>query len=223
MTTQPTRPPTAQEFVLGELRRGIVSGAMRPGEQIRQDALAERLGTSRVPLREALKILEGEGQVEYHPHRGYFVASLSSADLIEVYRIRTILEDEAIAVAVPLVTDADLERMESLLLDIETAGEAGDITGMTAANRAFHFSLFDGAGMPRLVRLIRQLWDSTDAYRAVYFSEKQNREQVRAEHRAMLAAIARRDVAGVIQCMNEHREHAVRRVSTVLDGAQVHD
>ncbi len=97
-----SRPPTAQEAVLVELRKEIASGALRPGEQVLQEAIADRLGVSRVPLREALKILEGEGQVVYHPHRGYFVAELSVADLVEVYRIRDLLEAEAVEVGVGL-------------------------------------------------------------------------------------------------------------------------
>ena len=84
---------TAQEGVLRELRLQIASGKLKPGQQVIQDSLAASLGVSRVPLREALKVLEGEGQVTYHPHRGYFVADLSVADLVEVYRIRSILED----------------------------------------------------------------------------------------------------------------------------------
>ena len=103
MTSRPfRRPPTAQEAVLAELRRAIVTGELAPGEQVLQDALAERFGVSRVPLREALKILEGEGQVTYRPHRGYFVAELDVDDLREVYRIRDLLESEAVRVAVPL-------------------------------------------------------------------------------------------------------------------------
>src|SRR5674476_1570791 len=77
------RPPTAQEAVLAELRRLITAGLLRPGQQIVQDALAVQFGVSRVPLREALKILEGEGQVTYVAHRGYFVTELSLSDLIE--------------------------------------------------------------------------------------------------------------------------------------------
>ncbi|WP_309072602.1 GntR family transcriptional regulator, partial [Arthrobacter sp.] len=86
--TSPKRPPTAQAFALAELRRMIIAGEVQPGEPLRQDALAERLGVSRVPLREAFKILEGEGQIVYQPHRGFKVARLSLADLLETYRIR---------------------------------------------------------------------------------------------------------------------------------------
>src|SRR5690606_32639587 len=75
------KPPTAQQAVLAELRRFIASGSLRPGQQIRQDTLSAELGVSRVPLREALKILEGEGQVTYEAHRGYFVTELSLRDL----------------------------------------------------------------------------------------------------------------------------------------------
>ena len=213
---RPRRPPTAQEFVLGELRRGIVTGALRPGEQIRQDALAERLGTSRVPLREALKILEGEGQVAYHPHRGYFVAELSAADLAEVYRIRELLEDEAVRVALPLLTDEDVAGMRLAMEAIEAAAAAEDIPGMTRANREFHFRLIERAGLPRLARLISQLWDATDAYRSVYFAESPNRQQVEREHRAILEAVHGRDVERTLALLREHREHAVHRVTELL-------
>ena len=216
MTERPRRPPTAQEFVLGELRRGIVSGELRPGEQIRQDALAERLGTSRVPLREALKILEGEGQVTYHPHRGYFVAELSSTDLVEVYRIRELLEDEAVATAVPLLTDDDVASLVNAMRAIEDAASREDIAGMTRANREFHFLLIERARMPRLSRLIRQLWDATDAYRSVYFAEAPNREQVETEHRSIVEAVTARDAQRTIALLHEHRDHAVERVTTLL-------
>lgn len=216
MSTASKRPPTAQEFVLGELRRLIVTGELKAGAQIKQDALAEQVGTSRVPLREALKILEGEGQVTYHPHRGYFVAELSATDLSEVYRIRQLLEDEAVSIAIPKLTDADVAAIEQAMLAVEAAGEAGDITAMTASNRDFHFRLIERADMPRLSRLIRQLWDATDAYRAVYFTEPVNRIQVDREHRQIMEAIRERDIPRTIALMNTHRDHAVKRVSKVL-------
>lgn len=105
------KPSTAQEAVLAQLRRAIVSGELRPGEPIRQSALAERFGVSRVPLREALKILEGEGQVTYRPHRGYVVTELNMDDLLEVYRIRELLEGEAARRAVPRLSETDIATL----------------------------------------------------------------------------------------------------------------
>ena len=129
------RPPTAQQFVLGELRRAITTGRLRPGAPIRQDALAEELQVSRVPLREALKTLQGEGLVRYEAHRGYFVETLSLDDLREVYRIRELLEEEAVRRAVERLADADLDRLEEIQADVERAAAEGDVLAMTTANR----------------------------------------------------------------------------------------
>lgn len=208
---------TAQEAVLIELRKAIVSGDLAPGEQIVQDALAQRFGVSRVPLREALKILEGERQVVYLPHRGYFVAELSMDDLREVYRIRDLLESEAVAVAVPLLDDADIDALADLVEQCNDAGRAGDLVAMAAANRAFHFGIVEGCGMPRLARLIAVLWDATDVYRARYYAEPSNVTAVASEHARVLTAIRARDAADVVVLLREHRERAVERLARVLE------
>lgn len=210
------RPPTAQEAVLEALRRAIVTGELAPGQQIRQEALAEAYGVSRVPLREALKILEGEGQVTYEPHRGYFVTELSVTDLIEVYRIRTLLESEAVRVGVPRLSEEDVERAADAVADCEAAAARGDLTAMTAANRRLHFGLVEAAGMPRLARLVRVLWDATDAYRSVYYGDGANRDAVNAEHRAVLEAVRRRDVEEAVRLLDIHREHAVEHLRSIL-------
>ncbi|MEU6267314.1 GntR family transcriptional regulator [Saccharopolyspora shandongensis] len=203
------RPPTTQEFVLGELRNAIVSGELAPGQPIRQDTIAQRLGVSRVPLREALKTLEAEGQVIYQPHRGYSVAELSLSDLLEVYRMRELLESEAAAVATERLTDADLARITDAQVDVEKAADSGDLVAMIAANRRFHFALLEPAGMPRLLRVVRTLWDATDAYRAVYYNSSSNRERVRHEHDSIVAAVADRRADDLVRLLDEHRRHAV--------------
>jgi DNA-binding GntR family transcriptional regulator len=213
------RPPTAQEAVLVALRTAIVSGELKPGEQVRQEALADRLGVSRVPLREALKILEGEGSVAYVPRRGYFVAELSLADLLEVYRIRELLEAEAVRVALGRLTDADLVEMQDAVQECERAGREGDLVSMTGQNRRLHFALYRAAGMPRLERQIRILWDATDLYRSVYYSSAENRAVVEAEHRAILDAVRARDAERAVGLLDEHRAHAVAHLRGLL-GAQ---
>ncbi|MFD2354243.1 CoA transferase [Nonomuraea ferruginea] len=210
------RPPTAQQFVLGELRRAITTGRLRPGAPIRQDALAEELQVSRVPLREALKTLQGEGLVRYEAHRGYSVETLSLGDLREVYRIRELLEEEAVRRAVARLADADLDRLRAAQDDVERAADAGDVLAMATANRLFHMTLFDCAGMPRLSRLIRTLWDTTDAYRSMYYGGPANRERVVKEHRATLDALRRRDADEAVATLTVHRAHAVAELESLL-------
>lgn len=210
------RPMTTQQFVLDELRRGILTGDLRPGEPIRQDTVAARLGVSRVPLREALKILEGEGQVVYRPRRGYAVAELSMDDLVEVYRLREILEAEAVRVAVDRITDDDLDRLRDAERDVENAGRHTDVLAMSEANRRFHFTLIDAAGMPRLTRILRLLWDSTDAYRSVYYGDEANRHRVEHEHRAIVAAVRARDADRIVGLLDEHRHAAVESLRPIV-------
>ena len=214
--TQGRRPPTAQEFVLGELRRAITGGQLKPGAPIRQEALAEQLGVSRVPLREALKTLEAEALVVHEAHRGYFVAELSLADLREVYRIREILEAEAVRRAADHMDEAALAVLEAIQREIEKAAVAGDVSGMAAANRRLHFALYDASAMPRLVRFITTLWDATDAYRSLYYAEPEHRDHVVQEHRAILAALNGGDVEEAVRLLDAHRTHAVVALETTL-------
>ncbi|WP_084792301.1 GntR family transcriptional regulator [Actinopolyspora mortivallis] len=204
-----SRPPTTQQFVLDELRKAILSGELAPNQPIRQDSVARRLGVSRVPLREALKTLEAEGQVVYRPHRGYTVAELSLEDLLEVYRLRELLETEAAHHATRRAETAELERVAAEHRAVAEAAEREDLVEMIAANRRFHFALLEPAGMPWLMRVIRTLWDATDAYRAVYYNSVDNRGRVLAEHEAILRAAWERDGTELARLLHAHRQHAV--------------
>lgn len=208
--------PTAQSDVLLSLRHDIVTGSLAPGAQVVQETLAEHYGVSRVPVREALKILEGEGLVNYYPHRGYFVATLSTDDLLEVYRLREILETEAIEHAVTALTDEDCDALAELLVAVDSALRGEDLAAITAANRRFHFALFDSSGMPRLVRLLRQLWDATDVYRSVYFAASPNRDRVHDEHVEILQALRKRDTAAVVRWHNIHRQNTITAVTAMI-------
>jgi DNA-binding GntR family transcriptional regulator len=214
MTAEFQRPPTAQEAVLAELRRLLVRGELEPGAPVRQESLAEAMGVSRVPLREALKVLEGEGLVTHLPRRGYVVTELSAPDLVEVYRLRELLEAEAITVAVARVTDADVAALEAAAATVDAAG--ADLEAITEANRRFHFLLFDAARMPRLSRTLRQLWDATDVYRSVYFSEAAHRDRVHADHAALIAAVRDRDAETAVAAQAAHRAHSVASVTAAL-------
>ena len=212
------RPPTAQAFVLTQLRRAISAGEFVPGQPLRQDALAKRFGVSRVPLREAFKVLESEGQVVYEPHRGHKVATLSLDDLLEVYRLRQLLETEAARSALKTVPSPSvLQALHHAAAEVETASAAGDLLRMTEANRRFHFVLVEAAGMPRLDRIVQVLWDATEAYRFVYYGVESNRERVEREHLLIIEAFEQRDAASLIRLLDEHREHAVEALRAFLE------
>lgn len=200
---------TAGERASSGLRAEILSGALRPGEQLVQEDIADRYGISRIPVREALQSLASEGLATYIPNRGYFVTELSVEDLVEVYRLRKLLETEAIREALPVLSDEDVATLRQYAQEVVDADAAGDVAGVTDANRAFHFALYSMAAMPRLCRLLHQLWDTSEVYRAYYFREDGNRQRILSEHTEMIEAIADRDVKRTIRLQDEHREHSV--------------
>jgi DNA-binding GntR family transcriptional regulator len=210
------RPPTAQEAVLAELRRGILQRELKPGSQILQDAVAAELGVSRVPVREALKILEGEGHITYSPHRGYFVARLTYHELSEIYRIRELLEAEAVAVGLPRFCNEDAARMQTAIDLMAASHNKQDIRKLTTANKDFHFTLIESCGRQHLVRIIRQLWDSTDPYRSLYYTDSAHVDRVNKEHSRILEAARCGELAKLIELLNEHRNNAMASLNALL-------
>lgn len=205
------RVATAQEVAAAALRQAILDGELRPGDRVRQEEMARRLGVSVIPVREALRALAGEGQVTYRPRQGYVVAELDVGALAEVYRLREILEAEAVRAGLPRLADADVDRIEALF---EQVAGASTIAGAMQANRRAHFLLFEAAGMPILLRHIATLWDSTEAYRALYYAGA----SVDEEHRRIVQALRRRDTARVLELLDAHRRHAQDTLAAVLAG-----
>lgn len=210
------RPPTTQQAVLDELRELLRSGRLRPGAHIVQDRLAEELGISRVPLREALRALLAEGQISYEAHRGYVVTELSIDDLADVYRIRELLEPEALRASLPRMDDADVARVIDLEHQVVAAAARGDVVEMSRANRAFHLALVDPCRQPRLLWHLRLLWDATDVYRLVLYSDAVDRERVEAEHRTVREAVVARDVEALLDAVAEHRSSSLTALRHLL-------
>lgn len=213
---QEKRTPTAQEVAILHVRDKIARGALRPNDHIRQEILSAELGLSVVPVREALKILEAEGQVVYKAHFGYHVAALNLKELTEAYRIRELLENEAITRAVPKLNEGDFHELYEALKDCNLYSQRNDIVALSAANRRFHFTLFEAADMPRLTNFIRILWQATDPYRSLYYVDQRNRRQINVEHDAIMQATRSGDVELVIQLLSQHRANAVTSLRRTL-------
>jgi DNA-binding GntR family transcriptional regulator len=211
------RPKTAQQAALEELRRWLLAGRLKPGDQLVQEVLAGELGVSVVPVREALKTMQSEGLLRYEPHRGFFVTELSRDELIELCEIRSVLEAMAVERGLPVVSAADLKRMDALADDMEVAERAGDVVGLIGLDREFHFTVFRAAGMPHLERIIALTWDQSDPYRATFFSDSDNRAVNNDEHRTILAAVHRRDTKDLIHLLDEHRMRPAQQLAQVAD------
>jgi DNA-binding GntR family transcriptional regulator len=183
----------ASARVADYLRTAILSGEIAPGEWIRQEEVAERLGSSRLPVREALRILEAEGLTEHERHRGARVPRLSMHEVDVVYRMREQLEQLAIAESIPHLTDDDVSALE----DVQEQIEAGDdVAGFLQLDREFHLRSYTGCRIDQLTSSVTRLWNSTAHYRRTFvtLSGPGRRWVINAEHRLLLDAITRRDV-----------------------------
>lgn len=208
---------TSQQHALDWLRRAIVDGELRPGERIGQDEVAARVGLSVVPIREALRTLEGEGQVTYVPRRGYFVTELDFADLAEIYGLRETLEARAARAAIARLDDGDVERIEQAAAECARAAREAEVAAALAANRRFHFALLDASGERHTLRLIRLLWDSTEAYRALYYNAAQQREATVDAHDRIVSAVRARDAERLVEELQRHRDAALQALARVLE------
>jgi DNA-binding GntR family transcriptional regulator len=209
------RPKTAQQAVAEALRRDITTGKLAPGSWIVQEALAEQFGMSRIPVREALKTLEAEEYITYVPHSGYRVAKLGLEDLLEVFRLRDILEEELIRDAMPRLTDEIVDAMRAQMTEMDRAAAAGDLIAVGVANRRFHFLPFEASRMARTRRLVTQLWNTADAYRPLY-SHLMDLEKVNSEHVLFVEAMLTRDVEKAVAINHQHRAHAVDHLHAVF-------
>jgi DNA-binding GntR family transcriptional regulator len=212
----PPIPGTTQQHALDWLRRAILSGELRPGGRVPQEDVAERMGISVAPVREALRVLEQEGQVTYLPRRGYFVTELRMEDLREIYELRRLLEDRAARRALPAIDDAGLLRIGSAAVECVTAAAAGDVAAELAANRRFHFAILESPAQPHAMRVIRLLWDSTEAYRALYYNSPAERDRSLVAHDRILAAIRDRDADRLVAEMDDHRARTLEVLQGVL-------
>ena len=189
------------DAVASALRDAIVRGELAGGEHLRQEELAARLGVSRLPVREALRQLQGEGLVMLSPTRGAVVMALSAEDVHEVYDIRIGLETMALQLAIRHLSPAILERAGAILDTIE--GEDG-IGRWCELNWAFHMCLYAPASRPRLLKLIDMMHADVDRYLRVYLGLLRFQSRSQQEHRALLAACARYDAVEALGILTEH-------------------
>jgi DNA-binding GntR family transcriptional regulator len=207
---------TLTEAATDALRERILHGAYAAGEPLRQEALAAELGVSRIPLREALQRLEAEGLVALLPHRGAVVAELPVADLEELFAIRSLIEGDLLARAIPLATVEDLSAARRAAEVFERAIAREETGRLGQANSRFHAALYAPARRPRTMEIIDRLHTQCDRLLRLQLTLTHGGDRAVREHRALLRAAERGDVARAVRLLHEHVEGAGARLADAL-------
>jgi len=195
------RQGTAPETVAAALRADILSGATRPGTLLRQEDLAARFAMSRIPVRDALRLLEAEGLVTIATNRGAQVSQLSNSEVAEIYHLRILLECNCLSLAIPRMSAADLDRIERIRRRAEIDATTPE---WSAGDWLFHEALYRPSGHDRQIEIIRGLRTTSDLYAAAHRALPRERERWLADHRAIVAACRARQTADAVTALTTH-------------------
>jgi len=197
-----SNPATTVAFALAErLRADINEGNWPPGAALRQEELAERYGTSRIPVREALNVLGADGLVTIEPNRGAYIARLTPTDVDEIFDLRVMLESAALAAALPSHTAKTLLHLESAQAQLELEDSR---RGWIEGDRAFHDALYGPSGRDRTLGLVRALRMQVERYGLPLLTPGTRRNEWAKEHRALIAAVRARNAERAIDLLLRH-------------------
>jgi DNA-binding GntR family transcriptional regulator len=203
-------------LVVQRLRREIISGEYTSDTKLFPKAIAKRCGTSFIPVREALRILESEGFVVFRHNRGAWVTTLSIADLEDLYELRIELESEAVRRARSLAA-RDLELLGDVLDRIHIANQRQAADEVVALNRDFHFLIYRHSNSPRRLRMIEQLWLHAERYQRM--SVEFRHDAADEEHRHVIDLLAAGDHDAAADAMRDHLTSTVNLLRTAFSSA----
>ncbi|MEP6832153.1 MAG: GntR family transcriptional regulator [Gemmatimonas sp.] len=215
-TLIPLQRQTVVQLTLDAIRDRIVRGIYPEGEPLRQDALAVELGVSRIPIREALRQLEAEGLVQFSPHRGAIVSSLSLAEIEEVFALRAVIESELLRLAIPHITAEHILRAADILTGYERALREHNVAAWGELNWQFHSTLYAPADRPLTMGVGQRLHQHADRYLRMQLALTHGESQAEEEHRAILDATQRKDARAACPMLREHIIGAGERLITFL-------
>ena len=196
-----------RDIVFETLRKAILDGNLKPGERVMEVQLAEKLGVSRTPVREAIRKLELEGLLEMIPRKGAYVADISIKDVLNVLEVRASLEGLAASLAAERITEDEIESLRKSAEEFEQMNKNNDRDGMVQKDTEFHSVLLSAARNNKLLSIVESLSDYVQRFRVVYFTEYSDAKNIMDDHRAILDAINERDVEKANRVAQEHIEN----------------
>ncbi len=193
-----------RDVVFNTLREAILKGELKPGERLMEIQLAEQIGVSRTPIREAIRKLELEGLVIMIPRKGAEVAKISEKNLRDVLEVRRSLEELATELACQRITDDQITALEEAQQKFIEAVEVGDATQIADTDEAYHDIIYQATNNDRLVQILNNLREQMYRYRLEYIKDESKRQILIVEHDQILKAIKNRHVEEARRSMREH-------------------
>ncbi|AFS77231.1 transcriptional regulator, GntR family [Gottschalkia acidurici 9a] len=193
-----------RDIVFETLREAILSGKLKPGERVMEVQLAEKLGVSRTPVREAIRKLELEGLLVMIPRKGAYVADVSIKDVLNVLEIRASLEGLAASLAAERITDDEIKELKEKAKEFEQMSKENNKEGMIQKDTEFHNVLLNASRNDKLVNIVEGLGDQVQRFRVIYFTEYKNDENIKIEHSRIVDAISKRDSEKADEVAQEH-------------------
>lgn len=196
-----------RDVVFNTLRQAILKGELKPGERLMELALAERLGVSRTPIREAMRKLELEGLVVMIPRRGAQVANITEKDLNDVLEVRIALENMAIEKACTRMSEEEMSKLWLAAKEFERTTSEGNLVRLAEADVAFHEIIYEASDNKRLCQVLNNLREQIYRYRMEYLKEEETRNLLVKEHEEITRAIRNRDVKRAQEISFQHLEN----------------
>ena len=213
-----------RDVVFNTLRKAILRGELKPGERLMEIQLANKLGVSRTPIREAIRKLELEGLVLMIPRKGAEVAQITEKNMQDVLEVRKALEELSVQLACERITPEQVEEMKMAAEDFRKVLKSGDVTKIAEADVKFHDIIFAATNNQRLITLLNNLREQMYRFRVEYLKQKECYPQLLEEHDKLIALISGGNVEEACDIMGRHIDNQASTVSDVIrrDQAEYH-
>lgn len=205
-----------RDVVFNTLRQAILRGELKPGERLLEIHLANKLGVSRTPIREAIRKLELEGLVLMIPRKGAVVAEITEKSLRDVLEVRRALEELAMKLACEKILDEEIEELKAASKEFENALKTGDVTVYAEADVKFHDIIYRTTDNQRLIQLLYNLREQMYRYRVEYLKREDSHETLLAEHQYIIETLEKRDAKEAVKAVCEHIDNQVTAVTDTI-------
>ena len=193
-----------RDVVFNTLREAILKGELKPGERLMELQLASKLGVSRTPIREAIRMLEQEGLAVTVPRRGAEVARMTEKDMEDVLQIRAALDELAVQLATEQITDEQFDALEQARQNFENSLKSDDVKEIAQADVAFHDAIYNATGNAKLVSMLNNLREQMYRYRVEYLKDEKNFPILIREHSQIVEGLTAKDKTMLTAAMHKH-------------------